>query len=94
MFSLKAEVLNCFFTPASEKYPDPSYKVQLLGDHLTKDGQVKKEMVTLSFPHNAYLMLEKNVGKIVSMPIGLFVTEGRLQPFFPKGREREIVSAA
>lgn len=92
MFSLTGVVLNCFTTPPSDKYPDPAYKVQLLGDQLTKDGQVKKEMVTLGFPRDAFLMLEKNIGNVVTMPIGLFVTEGRLQPFFPKGRASEIAT--
>ena len=91
MFSLQGTILNCFFTPVSEKYPEPSYKVQLLGDQITKDGQVRKEMVTLGFPHDAYRILEKNIGKAVSMPIGIFVNEGRLQPFFPKGRSAEIL---
>lgn len=92
MFSLTGTIFNCFFTPATEKYPEPSYKVQLLGDQLMKDGQVKKEMVTLKFPHDAYVLLEKNLGNTVSMPIGLFVSDGRLQPFFPKGRTSEIVT--
>jgi len=94
MFTLTARIENCFFTPASEKYPDPSYKVQLIGDQLTKDGQVRKEMLTLNFPFEAYKVLETKVGNVVSMPIGLFVNDGRLQPFFPKGRAAEIVTAA
>ena len=48
MFSIHGQIVNTFYTPASEKYPEPSYKVQLLGDHVTKDGQVRAEMLDLS----------------------------------------------
>ena len=54
MFSIHGQIVNTFYTPASEKYPEPSYKVQLLGDHVTKDGQVRKEMLDLSIPVDVY----------------------------------------
>jgi hypothetical protein len=90
MFSLKAEVINTFSVPPSEKYPDEAYKVQLLGDQLTKDGQIKKDMVTMGIPQEAFKVLQQKIGQTVRIPIGLFVTNGRIQPFFPKGHAKDI----
>jgi len=83
MFQIKAQVINTFTMPATEKKPE-SYKVQLLGDCVTKDGQIRKDMVTLSCPLDIYMRLESKVGKVVVMPVGLFATDGRVQPYFPK----------
>jgi len=41
-------------------------------------------MVTLSCPLDIYMRLETKVGKVVTMPVGLFATDGRVQPYFPK----------
>jgi hypothetical protein len=90
MFSMKAEVLNTFSVPPSEKYPEEAYKVQFVGDQLTRDGQIRKEMVTMGIPKEAFAKLEKLIGQVVSIPIGLFVANGRIQPFFPKGYAKEI----
>jgi len=43
MYQVTGEILNLFSSPASDKY-EASYKVQMLGETLTIDGQVKKEM--------------------------------------------------
>lgn len=92
MFSIHAQVLNCFSVPASEKYPEPSYKVQLLGDQITKDGQVRKEMLTMGIPFDLFKVLESKLGKSVRLPVGLFATDGRVQPFFPKGHSLSSLS--
>jgi hypothetical protein len=92
MFSMKGQVINTFTVAPSEKYPDEAYKVQFLGDQLTRDGQVKKEMVTMGIPKEAFAKLEKLVGQVVSIPIGLFVANGRIQPFFAKGYTKEIAN--
>ena len=83
MYSVKAQVLNAFHTPASEKYPE-SFKVQLLGDNPLKDGQVKKEMLTLSVPENIFNSLKGQQGKNITLPIGFFVSNNHLTPFYPK----------
>jgi hypothetical protein len=92
MFSLKAEVVNAFSVPPSEKYPEASFKVQFLGDQLTKDGQIRKELVTMGIPFEAYNVLKDKSGQVVSIPVGLFVSDGRIQPFFPKGHAAKIVA--
>ncbi len=83
MYNVKAQVLNSFHSPASEKYPE-SFKVQLLGDSPLKDGQVKKEMLTLSVPEKIFNSLKGQEGKNVTLPIGFFVSNNRLTPFYPK----------
>lgn len=94
MFSVHGQIVNTFYTPASEKYPDPSYKVQLLGEHVTKDGQVRKEMLDLSIPVDVYNSLLDQVGKMVQLPVGLFVSEkGAIRAFFPKGRAKDVLTA-
>lgn len=92
MFNMKGEVINTFTIPPSEKYPDQSYKVQFMGDQLTKDGQVRKELVTMGIPREAFDRLEKLIGQTVSIPIGLFIQNGRIQPFFAKGYAKEIAN--
>jgi len=83
MYSVKAQVLNLFHSEATEKYAE-SFKVQLLGDVPLKDGQVKKDMLTLNVPQEIYNSLQGQEGKTVSLPIGFFVSNNRLTPFFPK----------
>ena len=83
MFRVQGEVTNCFTIPASEKYPK-SYKVQLLGDQTTRDGQIRKEMVTLSIPEDVYEDLEKKIGTEVVLPVGLFASNSRLNIFFSR----------
>jgi len=92
MFSLKAEVINTFSVPPSDKYPEEAYKVQFVGDQLTRDGQIRKEMVTMGIPLEAFNVLKSKIGQVVNIPIGLFVTNGRIQPFFPKGHAKGITA--
>lgn len=83
MFQIKAQILNTFTVPASETKPE-KFKVQLIGDCVTKDGQIRKDMLTLSCPADVYSQLEKRTGQIVTIPVGVFVADGRIQPYFPK----------
>lgn len=85
MFSIKGQVMNVFTVAGTEKYPGEKYKVQLLGDQYLKDGQVKKDLVTLTVPSDLYPSLQGAVGETISLPVGLFVDNGRIQPFIPKG---------
>lgn len=83
MFQIKAQVINTFSTPATDKRPE-GFKVQLLGDSVTKDGQLRKEMVTISCPLDIFDRLTNHIGKTVTMPVGIFAVDGRIQPYFPK----------
>ncbi len=59
MYTITAQVINAFSVPASDKYPE-SWKLQLMGDTHTRDGQIKKEMITLSIPQGEFNKLKKS----------------------------------
>lgn len=83
MYKVTAQVMNAFSVPASEKYEE-SFKIQLIGDTHMKDGQVKKEMLTLSVPNTVYNKLKDSVGKTVTLPVSFFVRNNQMNPFYPK----------
>lgn len=83
MYKVTAQVINAFSIPSSEKY-DESFKLQLMGDLHMKDGQVKKEMLTLSVPSEIFTQLNSKIGKTVTLPVSFFVRNNQLNPFFPK----------
>jgi len=83
MYSVHGEVLNLYHSKKTEKYPE-SFKVQLMGDSPLKDGQVKKEMITLNVPQKIFTDLKDQIGSFIDLPIGFFVSGNRLTPFYPK----------
>lgn len=83
MFKVTGEIINLFDSPANEKYA-ATFKVQLLGENRLPDGQVKKEMLTLSVPRSVYDSLTGQVGAEVTLPVGMFVKNGQLNVYFPK----------
>lgn len=86
MYTLTAEIMNAFSVPASEKYPE-SWKLQLMGDTNTRDGQIRKEMITLSIPFEMYQELKDKTGETVTLPVSFFVRGNQLNPFYPKASE-------
>ena len=87
MYTITGEVINTFDVKPTDKFPDPSFKVQLLGETYTQDGQIRKEMVTLSVPKEVYFDLQKQAGASVSLPVALFANKvGQIFPFYPKGK--------
>lgn len=93
MYQVTGQILNLFNSPASEKY-EASYKVQILGDSLTIDGQVKKEMITLNIPKPVFDSLRGKEGKEATFPIGFYVKNGNLITFFPKSEAENVALAA
>lgn len=89
MYQVTGQILNLFNSPASEKY-EASFKVQLLGDSLTVDGQVKKEMVTLNVPQSVFNSLQGREGQDATFPIGFYVKNGNLITFFPKSESENV----
>lgn len=83
MYQVTGEIINVYTSPKSEKY-DESFRLQLLGEYILKDGQVKKEMLTLGVPLEVYQNLKDCVGQIVSLPVGFFVQGGKLTTYYPK----------
>jgi len=83
MYTVTAEIINAFSVPASEKYEE-SFKLQLIGENHLKDGQVKKEMLTLSVPKKIYSDLVDSIGSEVTLPVSFFIKGTQLNPFYPK----------
>lgn len=81
MFTITGEIINVFFASSSEKYPEASYLVQVLGDNATENGLRRKEIVTMSVSSLVYEILKNNVGKMVNLPVGLSISHGKIQPF-------------
>lgn len=93
MFSLTGTVLNCYSVPGSEKFPETKYNVQILGEEATKDGQTKNGMVTFAVGFDCFQKLNDLIGEKVTIPIGIFVSAGRLQPFFPKSYGADVITS-
>lgn len=89
MYQVTAQILNLFSKPATEKF-EATYKVQLLGDSLTQDGQVQKEMLTLNVPKAIFDSLRGQEGQDATFPIGFYVKNGSLVTFFPKSEADNI----
>lgn len=89
MYQVTGQILNLFSSPASEKY-EASFKIQLLGDSLTIDGQVKKDMITLNVPQSVYNSLQGRAGETATLPIGFYVKNGNLITFFPKSEAENV----
>lgn len=89
MYTVTAQVINAFHVPATEKYEE-SFKVQLMGDTHLKDGQIKKEMLTLTVPPKIYEDMVVSVGSEVTLPVSFFVRGNQLQPFYPKGENAAL----
>lgn len=59
-------------------------KVQILGDVPLANGEIRRDMVTLSVEHKADY--EPLVGKTISVPLGMFSpAKGQVVYFIPKG---------
>lgn len=83
MLSCVATLIAVFTVPASDKYP-ASWKIQLLGDNALKDGQYRKDLVTLSVPQEVHDKLDTHIGETVTVPISCF-SEKPVNYFYPKG---------
>ena len=83
MYNVTGEIINVFESPKSEKY-DASFKVQMLGDSPLVDGQIKKEMLTISVPKEIFQNLKNHINEEMTLPIGFYVKNGQLVTFYPK----------
>ena len=84
MFQVTGLLQNCFKQDATDKY-DESFKIQILGDHVQQNGELRQELLTLTVPRNVYREFESLKGRSVTLPVGLFVNGNRVQAFIPKG---------
>jgi hypothetical protein len=83
MYNVTGQIINVFKNPANEKY-EASWKLQLLGDSPLVDGQIKKEMLTLTIPKPIYEKMVDRIGEVLTLPIGFYVKNNILMPFYPK----------
>ena len=49
MFQVTGLLQNCFKQDATDKY-DESFKIQILGDHVQQNGELRQELLTLTVP--------------------------------------------
>lgn len=87
MLTMNGQLLNTFVSPKGQNKKGEDYggqdKIQILGDVALPNGEVKKEMFTLT-AHDVSDF--KNLdGKEISVPIGIFAQGGSVTYFIPKG---------
>lgn len=95
MFYMKGQLRNCYSQPPSEAKPQETYKLQIEGEIITKDEQTRLDMVNVNVPFEVFQAYRDRVGQKIVLPVGLMVSggTGRLQPYFPKGYTREVLTS-
>lgn len=95
MFYMKGQLRNCYSQPPSEAKPQETYKLQIEGEIITKDEQTRLDMVNVNVPFEVFQAYRNRVGQKIVLPVGLMVSggTGRLQPYFPKGYTREVLTS-
>ena len=91
MYEITATLINTFIKEKTDKYP-ASYKLQLLGDTFLKDGQLKKDIVTLSVTPEIYQEYDSQIGTEITLPVAFFARDNVVQPFFPVGQQKQCLS--
>lgn len=89
MYQVTGNIINVFSAPKTEKFEE-SFKVQVLGDSLTVDGQVKKDLITLNIPKPVFDSLQGRQGEEITLPIGFYVKSGNLVTYFPKSEAKNV----
>lgn len=92
MYQVTGKIINLFSTPKTEKY-DETFKVQVLGNTSTPDGQIKMDIVTLNIPQNVFTSLQGRQNEEISLPIGFYVKGGNLITFFLKSEAKNVAAA-
>lgn len=88
MFSITGQIINIFEAPEGKNKEGQAYggetKVQLLGEFHLKNGEAKKDLMTLSVPVKWEHALKQSQGKEITLPVGVFVTGGAIRTFIPE----------
>lgn len=93
MFQIKGKLQHLHTTPPNEKNPQERFTLQILGDVVQRDGQVRQELCNLSVPESVYRAAEKKKGQPITIPVGVFSSQaGRLTIFFPSGATQQLIS--
>ena len=97
MLTLNGQVLTVLNVPEFKdkktgEVTPARFRVQLMGHTLTQQGEQKAELVNLTVPDaTAYKGL---LGRMVRVPVGVFVTGGQAQYYAIKGGSPEPFEAA
>ncbi len=85
MFSINGEIENIFVQPGWKSKdgninPD-QVKVQIKGTMDLKNGEQRIELLTLTIPQNRVQELRELKGTTVTLPCGIFASNGKIVPF-------------
>lgn len=89
MFTLNGQVVHVFKSPVgTNKDTGAEYggldKVQIIGNIPLKNGEVRKDIITLTTDQGTHL--EKAIGRNVSAPVAFFSQKaGEVSYYIPKG---------
>lgn len=89
LFQVTGQLVNVFTTPIGERDGEKfggDSKIQLLGDIAMKNGEIRKEMVTLKI-EDPKLAENLSLGDTVIAPIGVFAQGGNITYYIPKGSQ-------
>lgn len=88
LFQVTGQLINIFVSPKGKNEEGQEYggdhKIQILGDIAMKNGEFRKEMVTLKAPSPDDLG-NLAIGDTISAPLGVFAQGGNITYFIPKG---------
>lgn len=94
MLTMNGQLLNIFVSPKGQNSEGKEYggqhKIQLLGDVALPNGEVRKDMFTLT-AHDV-TDFEKLKGKEISVPVGVFAQSKAITYFIPKGSKPSLSS--
>ena len=90
---MNGQLLNTFVSPVGTNKQGEEYggqnKIQLLGDVSLQNGDIKKEMFTLT-AHDIS-DFEGLEGQLISVPVGIFAQSKTVTYFIPKGSKPVLV---
>jgi hypothetical protein len=70
MITLTGVLVNVFKAPARSDEEEAKDKIQILGDLLLKNGETKKDLVTVTVKDASEY--QGREGEVISMPVGAF----------------------
>lgn len=90
MFSLTGQIVNVFVSPVGvnkdtgEQYGGQD-KVQVLGDIPMKNGEYRKDLLTLTTEQGD--KLKNALGRSITAPVAFYVRNSAVQYYIPKGSQ-------
>lgn len=97
MFQVTGQVLHVFKDPdrtdrETGEVTKGKAKVQILGEMPLENGEIRRDMITLSVDKKADY--EPLIGSRIAVPLGMFSpSKGQILYFIPRGGKAEVLSA-